>query len=60
MPSQTFECQQCKQQVSRRKSVAIQPSEQDEHKFVIAYGKKSKRPVTRKALPRRHRGKCPE
>lgn len=60
MPAQTFECQHCKQQVSRRKSVAIIPDQKDEHKFVTAVGKVSKRPVTRKALPRRHRGKCPE
>lgn len=55
-----FNCIKCQQQVSRRKSLAVIPgSRKEDDKFVI-FRDKNGIPVTRKPLPRQHRGKCPE
>lgn len=52
-------CQQCGQEITRRNSVAIQLDIQQDQQYVLARGKGGKT-VTRKALPRRHKGKCPK
>lgn len=60
MAQKEFECVGCKKPVSRRKSLAVVLDPRQDADYVIARGKKSRSVVTRKALPRRHRGKCPD
>lgn len=60
MAQKEFECVNCKKPVSRRKSLAVVLDFKQDQEYIIARGKKSRAVVTRKALPRRHRGKCPE
>ncbi len=55
----TTKCVQCKNLVSRRKSLAVFLSPEQDAQFVLARDSQ-RNPITRKALPRRHRGKCPE
>lgn len=53
------ECQKCKGEVTRRNSRAVQLDARQDNDYVVARGKGG-RVVTRKALPRIHKGKCPE
>jgi hypothetical protein len=57
--AEEFTCQHCKKPVTRRKSLAITPSDEKFGEFVAAVDKHRK-PITLKPFPRRHRGKCPE
>jgi hypothetical protein len=54
------ECAKCGEPVSDRKSWAVPPARQsDEGQYVLAKSATGD-VVTRKALPRVHRGKCPK
>lgn len=52
-------CAKCGQEVSDRKSVAVEPSNLQDENAVVLVKSESGSIVTRKALPRVHKGGCP-
>lgn len=52
-------CQRCKKEVTRRASFAVVLNPNQDAQYILARDS-NKQAITRKALPRIHRDKCPD